>query len=535
MTETYVQLPPQSTGKKLATESRSSIGYDNLTGNLFTFQQIITGATSGATGNVTGVNVLSATSGNVIIEDYTGTFQNNESIEVDGTGVALVNITSSPQILDKQKIVITDPNNPERMQSIDRFGATVNTFNGGSPIFSPFGLMQVGTPQSIKEYRFAYSGNDTDFWDQEVSGATVNYDGTSGTMILSNPTTSGSLASRTSNFYHPYNPGTGTLAELSVAVGDVGKANVRRRWGYFDDENGCYFQLDGTTFSVVIRSNVSGSVVNTVVNQLNFNKDKLNGSNTIGFDIDVSKPNVYWIDFQWLGAGRVRFGVLEPNGTRLTCHDFEHANTVITAPYMRTATLPIRVEQENTGISGSSSELKWICGVVKHSSSTPIHSKQAFSVSTDGALVGCDATSDTPVISIRPSQTYLGRVNRGIIRFNSLSYHNDGTAAAVIKIGTSNVGSMTGESFGAVHVGSIAEYDVSATDGTFLVQSAQTLISPGHSETISLQSNKYLHDSELYLGADGTTQDIVMWTARAVGSGNTTNVSVAVNWEEILL
>ena len=50
----YVQAPPQSTGKKIATTARAVLSYDNKTGT-FSIDDIVVGGTDGSTGRITGI------------------------------------------------------------------------------------------------------------------------------------------------------------------------------------------------------------------------------------------------------------------------------------------------------------------------------------------------------------------------------------------------------------------------------------------------------------------------------------------------
>ena len=69
------------------------------------------------------------------------------------------------------------------------------------------------------------------------------------------------------------------------------------------------------------------------------------------------------MDIQWLGGGRIRFGVYE-QGIRRTVHEYYHAN-IFPFANMQRGSLPVTVKQENTGAAGSTSELKfWCCGVI---------------------------------------------------------------------------------------------------------------------------------------------------------------------------
>ena len=244
----FVRVPPQSTGKRIATGERTQLTYDNQVGN-FGLGRIVTGQTSGATGVITSIvtDGFVANEGQLWLKDMSGTFQNNENLQINAVTIATSNTTIVPaNTFDYQHNIIVDPENPNYQQRIDRFGATVNTFTDGSPVFGAFGTLTVGEPQVIKDYRFAYSSNNNDFWDNTSGSGSVSYESTSSTVLLTNTTLSGDLSQRTSNFYHPYSPGVGQALEMSARIGDGGKANVRRRWGYFDDDNGVFFELNGT-------------------------------------------------------------------------------------------------------------------------------------------------------------------------------------------------------------------------------------------------------------------------------------------------
>ena len=120
----------------------------------------------------------------------------------------------------------------------------------------------------------------------------------------------------------------------------------------------------------------------------------------------------------------------------------------------------------------------------------------------------------------------------GIITFNSVSYSNDGTNTALFRVGVTSDASMQGESFSA-SPGSMGEIDVDATSVTLLATSASQYVGPGETATIILDTNALIHQDEVTLGADGTTQQVVCWTAQGVGGP--TSVSLALNWEEITL
>ena len=114
-----------------------------------------------------------------------------------------------------------------------------------------------------------------------------------------------------------------------------------------------------------MRTYISGSVDNTTrrVEQSSWNGDKLDGSGPSGLTLDLTKPQILWMDFEWLGVGNVRCGFII-NGLYIVCHTYQTANVYGTSVYMTTATLPVRYEITNTGTTASSSSLKQICSSV---------------------------------------------------------------------------------------------------------------------------------------------------------------------------
>lgn len=534
-----VQVPPQSTGKRVATTARTFLKYDNLTG-AFDIGDTVQGSNSNATGIVT-ANLrvgFASTVGQLVLRNVAGTFQDNENLEVSASPQAVSQLDDALLPLveyDYQSTVAADPDNPLHLQRIDRFGAATTTFTDGAPHFGAFGTMSIGEPQIIKDYRFAYGKIDEDHWESTSGAGTITYVSDPGLVLLSTGTATGDLARRTTNFYHPYAAGVGQLIEMTVRVSDTGKTNVRRRWGYFDEDNGVYFEHDGTDLFVVMRSNVTGSVVETSIIQADWNVDQMDGSNSIGFNLDISNPNIYWMDLQWLGAGRVRFGVIESSGARLIGHVLEHANLGVAYPYMRTASLPVRIEQENTGSASGTSELRFACASVKHSSKAQISGKKH---SADSGLVTvAQADGEVPVFSFRPKTEVNSIPNRGIIRLAAISFANitnTGGSPVIFRIRIGTDAELTSDMFASHETISMTEVDTSATAITGTTH-VLTTTSVAADKTLHIRdtSERTIHVFELFLNADGSTQPVIIITAECV-AGTNADVIVAINWEEIL-
>ena len=103
-------------------------------------------------------------------------------------------------------------------------------------------------------------------------------------------------------------------------------------------------------------------------------------------------------EYEWLGVGCVRVGFVNSSGKFHTAHIFNHANT-LDSVYMTTATLPVRYEILNSGITTSSSTMKQICVSVQ--SNGGYEKKVASDVARQDSLIGVGVTTFIPLVSIR--------------------------------------------------------------------------------------------------------------------------------------
>jgi len=262
--------------------------------------------------------------------------------------------------LETQVMHIACATNPESHLAIDNRGSASVRFAEGQPIMSAFGSLKTSTERVVGVYESSLDTYDALFTTVTTLGGEKVYDPDQSSEVYRVSGDSGSRIWAATNRYHYYLPGSSNLIKMTVSCGDTGKNGNRRMWGAFDQHDGVFFDLNGSSLGVVIRSSTSGSVVETRIPRELWNYDKLDGTGTSGVDLDITKIQVWWIDYQWLGAGRVRFGIFEPSGGRIVCHQFENAGQNA-LPYMRTGTLPLRIENVNTGITGSSSEIRAVC------------------------------------------------------------------------------------------------------------------------------------------------------------------------------
>lgn len=204
------------------------------------------------------------------------------------------------------------------------------------------------------------------FWDnQEVSGsgtATLYNNDRASTTLSVGAFEVGKRVRQTKQRFN-YQTGKGQIIIFTFVDLQTGRG-ITKEMGYFDDNNGLFLRSSEGVKSVVIRSFVDGSPVDTVVNQADWNIDKLNGGkgkdnpNPSGLNLNLSMSQIPFIDFEWLGTGRVRFGWFL-DGLPVYCHEFNNANNLASV-YMSTPNLPFRASIENDGTGGVAT-LETVC------------------------------------------------------------------------------------------------------------------------------------------------------------------------------
>jgi len=77
--------------------------------------------------------------------------------------------------------------------------------------------------------------------------------------------------------------------------------------------------------------------------QNQWNMDKCAGKGSTKFNLDLTKMQMLYIDYAWYGAGAIRFGFKDQNGTIIYCHRIPNSNRN-TEAYMRSGNICSRYE-----------------------------------------------------------------------------------------------------------------------------------------------------------------------------------------------
>jgi hypothetical protein len=190
------------------------------------------------------------------------------------------------------------------------------------------------------------------------------------------------------------------------------KANLQQMVGLFDDLNGIFFRMNGTTPEMVIRK---GGVDTEIVAQSLWNVDKLDGTGASAIDIDFTKSQIFVADYQWLGVGRVRVG-FSLNGRVYYTHYFTHLNE-LTGPYMFQPSLPVRWEIKNTGTTASVSSMMCICfSVYVEGSDFETGFDNSVSTGTTAITLAASPNNIKGILAIRLKNTVNGQPNRAVAR-----------------------------------------------------------------------------------------------------------------------
>lgn len=407
---------------------------------------------------------------------------------------------------------------------------------GDSPSIDAFARARFSEPFTIFDSKQIWDDPDLAnnvenyplFWDnQQASGSgtstTFNVDRASTTLAVSN-LTAGTRIRQTKQRFN-YQPGKSQLVILTGVFGLPG-LGITKRAGLFDANNGLFFESEEADFQVTIRSNATGSPVDTAIKQSSWNMDTLDGNGPSGITLNPANSQIFFFDFEWLGVGRVRFGFFI-DGIPVYCHESLNAN-VLDVVYMSTPNLPIRYEISNDGTGGEAS-IEGICTtVISEGGVQPNGVFRSPDPSTSSSTVIQANTVGTTyaVAAIRLKTAYLSAqvdvVKASLIATTAddfmWSLHINPTLSASLTYGTIP--------------NSAIEYAFGNTTspGTSLTDEG-TVLDSGFVST-DLESAIVNLTTALRLGAaiDGT-QDFIVLGATPIGSN--LDIRGVINWREV--
>jgi hypothetical protein len=204
----------------------------------------------------------------------------------------------------------------------------------------PSATTATGLPLNVSPYSWYGAANRVGMFDSQ-NGFFFEYDGTtlyavkrSSTLQISGV---GSVVSGNGAVF-----GTSTKFSSQLKPGD---AIVIRGQTYFvqtitsDTLMYIYPEYRGVTAPACQIS----KTVDLRIPQTQWNIDRCDGTGASGYNIDLTKMQMFYMDYTWYGAGAIRFGFKNNRGEIIYAHRTPN-NNIGTEAYMRSGNLPARYE-----------------------------------------------------------------------------------------------------------------------------------------------------------------------------------------------
>jgi hypothetical protein len=389
-----------------------------------------------------------------------------------------------------------------------------------------FGRLRVAQPLTLFDSSHRYKDNG--LWaTSTASGGAAVFSANEGLVNLNVNTTAGSQVLRETFKVMSYQPGKSLLV-MNTFVMAPAQTNLRQRVGYFGTDNGIYVQLNDNTLSFVERSLVTGVVTETTVNQSSWNADTLDGNGPSGITLDITKAQILFMDIEWLGEGTVRVGFII-DGNFIVCHRFNHAN-FITSTYITTASLPLRYEITNTGVTASPSTLKQVCSSAISEGGYELRGAQlAVGTPITSPMTFALAGTYYPAAGIRLKTTTLDAIVI-VTAISILGLGNGKNYAWRIVQGAT----ITGGAWAPASADSSVEYNLtgaSASGGRILAQGYVNSSNQG-SPSINILKEALFATQLERNSFTGVPSEIVI-EAAIDAVGGTLGMYASVDWEEI--
>jgi len=314
---------------------------------------------------------------------------------------------------------------------------------------------------------------------------------------------------------------------MSFVMGSA-VANTVKRVGFFDNNNGLFFEQAGDgTLSFVKRTYTGGSVAEERVTQRNWNKDTLDGSGVSCHNIDMTKIHALSLDYFW-PSGRIRCG-FRCSGSRITAHEFYTTNNLTTSPWT-TCNLPIRFEITGSKANAGSSTMKQYHASARIEGGLVGEGGRFFSTGSSNVTKG--VTTRIPLITIRPRATFNGITNRGTILIKDIDILATDNSCYWELVYSGSLTSPTYKNVDGTY--SIAECDLvaSAISGGLVIASGFCAANTqGQSKSLSAAHISIIDKIPICLidqaGTAGVPISVVV-----TSMNGTSNVAVVMCWEE---
>lgn len=140
---------------------------------------------------------------------------------------------------------------------------------------------------------------------------------------------------------------------------------------------------------------VSGVTVSvrkeTRIPQSQWNMDRVDGTGPSGYNLDLNKIQMFYMDYSWYGAGAIRWGFKDQRGNVIYCHRVTNAG-VQSEAYMRSGNLPARYE-----VSTNPAANTILTSTLTSAATTGLAVQDASLFPSSGSVIVTGNTSTAPV------------------------------------------------------------------------------------------------------------------------------------------
>lgn len=320
---------------------------------------------------------------------------------------------------------------------------------------------------------------------------------------VSTGATSSSSAHLASHDEIVYQAGQGALIRFT-SVFSQGIEGSTQLIGIGDNTDGYFIGFNGADFGVLRRQNGTDYWVPT--------PQVGDGSDNVLGNTDVTKGNVYQIQYQWLGFGQITYSMYDFIGERYVTIYRENYPNNHTVPSTFNPSFPMYMKVENTTNATNIDMFSASFGAFIEGRATQL----TTTYSTESSKT---ITAETSVLDIRVKETFQGKNTRAVIFPKFLSVASDGTKTVKVRLyEDAALGGVP--SYTSVHTESAVEYDTAGTTVTGGYPLMSFNVSKVGNILINLDKIVRLHNLDNF-------------TVTAESS-NASEVDIGLTWEELI-
>lgn len=332
-----------------------------------------------------------------------------------------------------------------------------------TPQLDAFGRLRVSEVTTLLEVKYSHDKLPTQV-DEVVNGSATSTLDSDNACVIMTVSTTGDYVIRQTKERAIYQPGFSQNCKFSFSDFEL-DSNVIKRVGYFSSSTAATYdsQFDGFFLeSNGVNNKISFQIWKTGTLVLSSTTDTWISDEVNPSSIDWSKTQLMNVDFQWLGVGRVRFGMNLSGNTYIFATNSGTNN--LSDVYMSSPDQPIRYEIRS---SGGTASFHQICSSV-HDEGARNKIKRTASVAQINTVTLSTSGTKYPFIGLRSSLPYE-QVTLELVSAQILNTSND-NFLVTIEINPTISSGMTYSS------GNTAEWEYSFGTGDQTVTSDGVII-----------------------------------------------------------